>query len=220
MRLGGRSTLLRGRPDGKPCLAHQVYGADTKEVHERHRHRYEVNPELVDAMQAKGLFFVGVDDTGKRMEIVERSREEHPFFLGVQYHPEFTSRPNRPSPPFLGFVLASAGMLEDGKPVSAFLPEDLQLHGGPVEGLGSASGAAAGGGGKEAASGGLVSAAGAGSVAMDAGEGEGAAGGRSGGLAGSTRSWDEGEGEEGAGNGKKPRVEAAAKAAKGKAKTT
>ena len=59
---------------------------------ERHRHRYEVNPTYIDSMEEKGLLFVGVDkfDTN-RNEIVQL--KDHPFFVGVQFHPEFKSRP-------------------------------------------------------------------------------------------------------------------------------
>lgn len=83
------------------------------EVLERHRHRYEVNPELVAPLEEAGLRFVGKDDTRTRMEIVELDQEVHPFFFGTQYHPEFQSRPLEPSPPFLGLILASCGMLDD-----------------------------------------------------------------------------------------------------------
>jgi len=74
----------------------------------RHRHRYEVNPEYVPQLESKGLKFVAQDiDTGKRMEIVELDTKIHPFFLGTQFHPEFETHVESPSPPFLGFVKAS-----------------------------------------------------------------------------------------------------------------
>jgi CTP synthase (UTP-ammonia lyase) len=75
MRLGARATLLRGRADGKPSLAKDLYGPETKYVWERHRHRYEVNPDYVDRLQAAGLIFSGTDDRNQRMEIVELDRE-------------------------------------------------------------------------------------------------------------------------------------------------
>ena len=62
-------------------------------------------------LENKGMMFSGQDERGQRMEIMEI--EEHPFYVGVQFHPEFKSRPNRPSPPFLGFILAAGGMLEE-----------------------------------------------------------------------------------------------------------
>ena len=76
-----------------------MYG-DVPYVEERHRHRFEVNPEMVSKFEEKGMMFVGRDDDGKRMEIMEL--KDHPFFVAVQYHPEFLSRPMRPSPPFYG----------------------------------------------------------------------------------------------------------------------
>lgn len=83
-------------------------------ISERHRHRYEVNPAYVQTLASHGLSFVGKDDTGERMEILELA--DHPWFVGVQFHPEYLSRVLRPSKPFLGFVAASAGCLEDVLP--------------------------------------------------------------------------------------------------------
>lgn len=80
-------------------------------VNERHRHRYEVNPTKVDTLTAAGLHFVGKDETGQRCEIVEL--RDHPWFVGVQFHPEYLSRVLRPSKPYLGFVAASAGVLPE-----------------------------------------------------------------------------------------------------------
>ena len=105
MRLGARKSIIL-----KDSLAYQVYGYQS-EVTERHRHRYEVNPDLVALLEADaGLSFSARDDSGQRMEMVELPHEVHPFFLAVQFHPEFKSRPTRPSPPFLAFVQASAGV--------------------------------------------------------------------------------------------------------------
>uniref|UniRef100_A0AAX7SHT2 CTP synthase n=1 Tax=Astatotilapia calliptera TaxID=8154 RepID=A0AAX7SHT2_ASTCA len=79
-------------------------------VDERHRHRFEVNPELKSHFDEKGFRFVGQDVEGERMEVIEL--DDHPYFIGVQYHPEFTSRPIKPSPPYLGLLLAAAGKLQ------------------------------------------------------------------------------------------------------------
>ncbi|KAH9768122.1 CTP synthase [Citrus sinensis] len=79
-------------------------------VDERHRHRYEVNPEAIGVLEEAGLKFVGKDETGKRMEILELP--SHPFYVGVQFHPEFKSRPGRPSALFLGLILAATKQLE------------------------------------------------------------------------------------------------------------
>ncbi len=85
----------------------RLYGGEDH-VDERHRHRYEVNPELINEIEEAGLVFVGKDETGERCEIMEL--ESHPYYVGTQYHPEFKSRPDRPSPPFLGLLMASSGM--------------------------------------------------------------------------------------------------------------
>jgi CTP synthase len=79
-------------------------------ISERHRHRYEVNPIYVNQIQRAGLFFSGVDDKLERMEIAELSRKVHPFYFGTQFHPEFKSRPNRPSPPVYAFIAVAAGL--------------------------------------------------------------------------------------------------------------
>ena len=114
MRLGVRPThvTLKVAATGKPTLAGQLY-RQSEEVMERHRHRYEVNPDVVGPLEKAGLRFVGKDDTRTRMEIVELDQATHPFFFGTQYHPEFQSRPMDPSPPFLGLILASSGQLEE-----------------------------------------------------------------------------------------------------------
>ena len=83
------------------------------EISERHRHRFEVNPALVETFEKNGLHFVATCPNNERMEILELSREDHPFFVACQYHPEFLSRPLKPSPPFLGLMLAACGELND-----------------------------------------------------------------------------------------------------------
>ena len=100
MRLGARPTLWQV----DDCAIKRLYGQGDS-VDERHRHRYEVNPDLIARIEAAGLVFVGKDETGQRCEIFEL--EGHPYYVGVQYHPEFKSRPGRPSPPFLGLLQAS-----------------------------------------------------------------------------------------------------------------
>ncbi|WP_418281456.1 CTP synthase [Halorubrum sp. DTA98] len=96
MRLGAHETAIE-----PGTLAAEVYGADS--CTERHRHRYEVNPEYIDELEVDGLHFSGRADN--RMEILER--DDHPFFLGTQAHPEFRSRPDRASPPFVALVEAA-----------------------------------------------------------------------------------------------------------------
>tara|TARA_B110000444_G_scaffold97003_1_gene91987 strand:+ start:87848 stop:89479 length:1632 start_codon:yes stop_codon:yes gene_type:complete len=104
MRLGSRPTLWQV----DDCKIRRLYG-EGESVDERHRHRYEVNPDMIEALESAGLKFVGKDETGQRCEIFEL--DGHPYYVGVQYHPEFKSRPNRPSPPFLGLLKAAAGLL-------------------------------------------------------------------------------------------------------------
>jgi CTP synthase len=101
MRLGAHETAIE--PDS---LASAIYG-DTA-CTERHRHRYEVNPEYIADLESAGLRFSG--RSGRRMEILELPA--HPYFLGTQFHPEFRSRPNRASPPFVGLLDAAL----DGEP--------------------------------------------------------------------------------------------------------
>lgn len=105
MRLGNRATIIKDNTS----LGFKLYGGRPV-VYERHRHRYEVNANMVPALEDKGMRFAGQDDRGQRMEMCEL--QDHPFFFACQYHPEFTSRPARASPPFLGLVLAAAGRLE------------------------------------------------------------------------------------------------------------
>ena len=102
--MGGTMRLGAHETDIEPgTLAARVYDADS--CTERHRHRYEVNPEYIDELEADGLTFSGRADN--RMEILERP--DHPFFFGTQAHPEFRSRPDRASPPFVALVEAALG---------------------------------------------------------------------------------------------------------------
>ena len=89
---------------------HQATGSADNVVEERHRHRYEVNPSYVQTLQGAGLVISGVTPgmEGRGEGLVEAVElPDHPFFLGVQSHPEFTSRLMRPSPPFRGFIRAA-----------------------------------------------------------------------------------------------------------------
>lgn len=103
MRLGSRPTIWQV----DDCKIKRLYG-EGESVDERHRHRYEVNPDLIEQIENAGLKFVGKDETGQRCEIFELG--SHPYYVGVQYHPEFKSRPGKPSPPFLGLLMAAADM--------------------------------------------------------------------------------------------------------------
>ena len=109
MRLGLRPTIWQEDTEWSKLRA--LYGLHNKSINERHRHRFEVNPAYIDQLQAKGLTFIGKDDTGVRMEVIEL--KDHPWFVGVQFHPEYISRVLHPSKPYLGFIAASAGMLDE-----------------------------------------------------------------------------------------------------------
>lgn len=82
---------------------HDVYKEEL--VYERHRHRYEFNNEFKEELTSKGLVISGVSPSERLVEVVEL--EDHPWFIGVQFHPEFKSRPNRPHPLFRDFIRAS-----------------------------------------------------------------------------------------------------------------
>ncbi|GIL87264.1 hypothetical protein Vretimale_1778 [Volvox reticuliferus] len=109
MRLGARRTILQTMS----CISAKLYQRD-QYIDERHRHRYEVNPDLVPKLEEAGMHFVGRDETGERMEILELVNHpaDHPYYVAAQFHPEFKSRPGKPSPLFLGFILASSKRLD------------------------------------------------------------------------------------------------------------
>ncbi len=86
-------------------LARKAYKAES--VLERHRHRYEVNPEYAGELEDAGLIFSGTSPDGTLMEIAELPTDAHPFFLGVQFHPELQARPLAPHPLFTAFVKAA-----------------------------------------------------------------------------------------------------------------
>ena len=85
------------------------YGATS--IQERHRHRYEFNNDYREILQQAGLVLSGLSPDGNLVETVEYA--DHPFFIGVQYHPEFKSRPNKAHPLFLGFLQAALGTTSD-----------------------------------------------------------------------------------------------------------
>lgn len=87
-------------------LARDVYGG-ADEVSERHRHRYEFNPELRGSLEREGLIFSGLSPDQKFVEIVELSRDSHPWFLACQFHPEYKSKPLSAHPLFASFVRAA-----------------------------------------------------------------------------------------------------------------
>ena len=98
MRLGSYPAILK-----KGSKVRNIYGS--KKVNERHRHRYEVNMSYIDDLERVGLRFVGMSPDGLLPEIVEL--KNHPWFIGVQFHPELKSRPFNPHPLFSSFIKAS-----------------------------------------------------------------------------------------------------------------
>ena len=98
MRLGAQTVSI-----SEGSKAFGLYGEGT--VSERHRHRYEVNPGYIDRLESAGWHFTGKSECGTRMEIGEL--DGHPFFMAAQFHPEFRSRPGRPSPLHQGLVDAA-----------------------------------------------------------------------------------------------------------------
>jgi CTP synthase len=100
MRLGTYLAVL------KPgTIARRAYGKEV--IEERHRHRYEVNPDYIEQLQKAGLVFSGQSPDGKLMEIAELPEKVHPFFLGTQFHPELKAHPLKPHPLFTAFVKAA-----------------------------------------------------------------------------------------------------------------
>ncbi|PVU75632.1 CTP synthetase [Sulfolobus sp. SCGC AB-777_G06] len=100
MRLGLQKVIIK-----EGTLANKIYGSTV--AYERHRHRYEVNPEYVDDLQKNGMVISGISENGL-VEMIEL--KDHKFFVGLQGHPEYRSRPLAPSPVFVSFLKASAGI--------------------------------------------------------------------------------------------------------------
>jgi CTP synthase len=98
MRLGGQACNRQ-----QDTLARKLYGVD--QVVERHRHRYEVNSQLVTQLETAGMTFSGRSADGELVEMVELN--DHPWFVACQFHPEFTSTPRDGHPLFSGFVTAA-----------------------------------------------------------------------------------------------------------------
>jgi CTP synthase len=100
MRLGSYPARLQ-----KGTIAYEAYGIE--KISERHRHRWEVNPDYIQKLEKAGLVFSGISPDRRLMEIAELPRPKHPFFLGTQFHPEFKSSPLDSHPLFLEFIKAA-----------------------------------------------------------------------------------------------------------------
>jgi len=108
MRLGAYPAVIKD--DSVAASAYfgeKLKASSSKLISERHRHRYEVNPEYVKAIEDAGLVFSGKSPDGRLCEIAELPKSKHPFFLGTQFHPEFLARPLSPHPLFSAFIKAS-----------------------------------------------------------------------------------------------------------------
>ena len=95
MRLGAQKAKLK-----KNSLAHKLYKKTN--IFERHRHRYEVNPEYVSELEKKGLLISARSEIHNLVEII--GMKDHPWYLGCQFHPEFTSKPKTGHPLFNDFI--------------------------------------------------------------------------------------------------------------------
>ena len=100
------------RPQSNTQMA-QAYGGDRSEVMERHRHRYEVNNKYREFLEASGMVMSGLSPDGELVEAAEVPN--HPFMVGVQFHPEFQSRPNRPHPLFCALMDEARNTVREGK---------------------------------------------------------------------------------------------------------
>ena len=98
LRLGSYPCIIKKGTTMERCYK-------TNEIKERHRHRYEFNNDYREILEKNGLVLSGLSPDGKLVETVELT--DYPFFVGVQFHPEFKSRPNKPHPLFLGFIEAA-----------------------------------------------------------------------------------------------------------------
>ena len=99
LRLGANDILVK-----QDTIAHKIYNTDT--ISKRHRHRYEINKKYIPEFEKNGMFFSAESDSGKRMEMLEIP--SHKFYLGVQFHPEFNSRPGFPEESFEAFIKAAS----------------------------------------------------------------------------------------------------------------
>ena len=104
LRLGSYPCVLK-----KDTKAYELYQKET--IHERHRHRYEINNDYRNVLEENGMTLSGLSPDGRIVEMIEL--KEHPFFIATQAHPELKSRPNRPHPLFKGLISASLARREN-----------------------------------------------------------------------------------------------------------
>ncbi len=120
MRLGAWECNLK-----ENSLVKSIYhGAET--ISERHRHRYEFNPEFRQVLENNGLVFSGNSPDGKFVEMIELPRDKHPYFVGCQFHPEYKSKPLRAHPLFVGFVRAAWENRQNSENLKEDVRSDVQ----------------------------------------------------------------------------------------------
>ena len=104
---------------------HAAYGEEL--VYERHRHRYEVNNRYRARLEEAGMVMSGTSPDGLLVEFIELRRDQHPFYVATQAHPEFKSRPDRPHPLFAAFVRAAAERAEGRSPRLPIVTADVAV---------------------------------------------------------------------------------------------
>ena len=122
MRLGACVCQLK-----ENSLVREIYHGAT-EIAERHRHRYEFNPEFRAVLEKEGLVFSGVSPDGKFVEMIELPREKHPFFVACQFHPEYKSKPLNAHPLFVSFVKAAFENRLNSENLKADVTSDKQIE--------------------------------------------------------------------------------------------
>jgi CTP synthase len=122
MRLGACVCQLK-----ENSLVREIYHGAT-EIAERHRHRYEFNPEFRAVLEKEGLVFSGISPDGKFVEMIELLREKHPFFVACQFHPEYKSKPLNAHPLFVSFVKAAFENRLNSENLKADVTSDKQIE--------------------------------------------------------------------------------------------
>ncbi len=121
MRLGEWACKLK-----EDSLVREIYGG-AEEIGERHRHRYEFNPEFRDVLEKEGLVFSGISPDGKFVEMIELLRGQHPYFVACQFHPEYKSKPLAAHPLFGSFVNAAWANRLKGENLEHDVTSDKQV---------------------------------------------------------------------------------------------
>ena len=125
--LGGTMRLGAWNCDLKTeSLAREIYGG-AEQISERHRHRFEFNPEFLEILENNGLVFSGISPNRKFVEMIELPKETHPFFVACQFHPEYKSKPLKAHPLFVSFVKAAWQNRLDSENLKEDVTSDKQI---------------------------------------------------------------------------------------------